>query len=74
MGPRTFLTMIFTRNIPKTSGSVYSSIFLLQTIYHNFTWGGQNSQKMWILLQFSSGPPGNHIWNEIYNFLRIRST
>ena len=65
----------FTQKMPESSGSMYSSILMLENIwYYHFTWSGPNSQEIVNLFQFSSGPPGTHNSNEIHNFLWIRST
>ena len=43
--------------MPKSSGSMYSSILMLENIWcHYFTWSGSNSQEIVNLFQFSSGP------------------
>ena len=37
---------IFTRKMPESLDSMYSSIFLLENIYRNFTWNWQNLQEI----------------------------
>ena len=42
-----FLATNFTQKMLKSSGSMYSSIFLLENIlYHHFTWSKPNSEKI----------------------------
>ena len=53
-----FLATIFTQKMPESWGSMYSSILMLENIYHYFTWSGRNSQEIVNLFQFSSGPSG----------------
>ena len=51
------LATIFAQTMPDCSGSMYSSILMLQNIWHHhFSWSGSNSQDIVNLLQFSSGP------------------
>ena len=45
--------------MPESSGSMYSSILILEKIqYHCFTWSGPNSREILNLFQFSSRPWG----------------
>ena len=44
--------------MPESSGSMYSSILMLENIYHHFTWSGSNSQEIVNWFQFNSGPQG----------------
>ena len=54
-----FLATIFTKKMPESSGSMHSSILVLENIcYYHFTWSGPNSQEIVDLFQFSSGPRG----------------
>ena len=48
-----FLVTIFTQKMPENPGSVYSSILVLENIYHYFTWSGPNLQEVVNLFQFS---------------------
>ena len=42
-----FLATNFTQKMPKSSDSMYSSIFMLENIcYHNFTWTGPNFHEI----------------------------
>ena len=57
-----FLVTIFAQKVPERSGSMYSSILMLENIWHHhFSWSEPNSQEIANLLQFSSGPPGTKI-------------
>ena len=57
-----FLATNFTQKMPESSGSMYSSILMLENIwYHHFTWSGPNSQEIVNFFQFSSGPRGSSI-------------
>ena len=54
-----FLAIIFIQQMPESSGSMYSSILMLENmLYHHFTWSGSNSQEIVNLFQFNSGPLG----------------
>ena len=69
--PRTiFLVTSFTRKMPESSDSMYSSIFMLENIrYHYFIRSGPNSQE---IVNFISnmGPGGTKLnWSKIHNFL-----
>ena len=45
--------------MPESSGSMYSSILMLENIwYYHFTWSGSNSQEIVNLFPFDSGPWG----------------
>ena len=69
------LATSFTRKMPESSDSMYSSIFTVENIwYHHFTWSGTNSQEIvnFLPIMTPRGPKLN--WNKIYNFLWIRST
>ena len=48
------LEIIFTQKMPESSGSMDSSILMLENIwYHSFTWSGSNSHEILNLLQFN---------------------
>ena len=50
-----FLATIFTQKKPESSGSKYSSILMLESIWcHRFAWSGSNSQEIVNLFQFNS--------------------
>ena len=74
--PRTiFLVTSFTRKMPESSGSMYSSIFMLENIwYHHLTRSGPNSQEIVNFIP-NIGPGGTKLsWSKIHNFLWIRFT
>ena len=73
--PRTiFLVNSFTRKMPESSDSMYSSIFMLENIwYHHFTWSAQNSQEIVNYVPIQFGSRETHNWNNSHNFLWIRS-
>ena len=52
---------IFAKNIPESSGAMYSSILILGNIYYHFTLCGPNSQEIVNLYQFIWGPWGSTI-------------
>ena len=60
-----FLATTFTRKMPESSNSMYSSFFMPENVwYHQFTWSGPNSQE---IVSFSSfmGPRGPELnWNK----------
>ena len=67
--PRTiFLVTSFTGKMPESSYSMYSSIFMLENIYH-FTRSGPNSQEIVNFIP-NMGPGGTKLnWSKIHNFL-----
>ena len=69
-----FLATNFSRKMPESSDSMYSSIFMLENIwYHHFTWSAQNSQEIVNYAPIQFGSRGTHDWNNSHNFLWIRS-
>ena len=75
--PRTiFLVTSFTRKMPESSDSMYSSIFMLENIwYHHFTWSAQNSQEIVDYVPIQFGSRGTHNWNKsqfLVNSVRVR--
>ena len=70
-----FLVTSFTRKMPESSDSMYSSIFMLENIwYHHFNRGGPNSQEIVNFIP-NMGPGGTKLnWSKIHNFLWIRFT
>ena len=55
----TFLATNFTRKMPESLDFMYSFTFILENIrYLNFTEKDLIHKKLWIVLQFSSGPQG----------------
>ena len=50
----------FTQKMPESSGSMYSSILMLENIwYHHFTWSGSNSQEIVNLFLVTHGVWGS---------------
>ena len=61
-GDHSNLATIFAQKMPECSGSMYSSILMLENIWHHhFSWSGPNSQEIVNLFQFSSGLRGRTI-------------
>ena len=71
--PRTiFLVTSFTRKMPESSDSMYSSIFMLENIwYHHFTWSGPNSQEIVNFIP-NMGPGGTKLnWSKIHSYCKV---
>ena len=63
-----FLATMFTQKMPESSGSMYSSILMLENIRsHHFTWSEPNSNELWFFFQFSLGPWGPTIATKFIN-------
>ena len=70
-----FLATNFTRKMPESSDSTYSSIFMLENKWScNFTSCRRNFQEIvnFVLIMGYRGPELN--WNKIHNFVWILST